>query len=221
MEANVEVRLIHNPSITGFTTGKTRPSGRGESLVEVKVAGQRPLWIPESQIEIIQENNGPVEDIRAGKFSGPDTLRTSLIHIRLSGRLADMIYSMESTNTDFHAYQFKPVLKIINSPSGGLLIADEVGLGKTIEAGLVWTELRARLDAKNLLVICPLSLTRKWKAELLSKFNIDAPILSAKELLDVLNSKQKLNLGGAYICSRDSIRPDRGWEDEDYEIQTL
>ena len=85
---SIEVRLIHNPSITGFTTGKTRPSGRGESLVEVKVAGQRPLWIPESQIEIIQENNGPVEDIRAGKFSGPDTLRTSLIHIRLSGRLA-------------------------------------------------------------------------------------------------------------------------------------
>ena len=47
----------------------------------------------------------------------------------------------------------------------------------------------SKVGRQNLLVICPLSLTHKWKAELLSKFNIDAPILSAKELLDVLNSK--------------------------------
>ena len=59
-----------------------------------------------------------------------------------------MVYSMESTNTDFHAYQFKPVLKLINSTSQSLLIADEVGLGKTIEAGLIWTELKARSDEK-------------------------------------------------------------------------
>ena len=62
-----------------------------------------------------------------------------------------MIYSMEATNTDF-AFQFKPVVKLINSPSNAL-IADEVGLGKTIEAGLIWTELKARFDAKNLLVL--------------------------------------------------------------------
>ena len=221
MEPNLEVRLIHNPSIAGFTSGKTRQGGQGELMVEVKVAGQRPRWFPESQIERIQEDNGPIEDVRNGKFSGPDALRTSLIHIRLSGRLADMIYSMESTNTDFHAYQFKPVIKIINSPSGGLLIADEVGLGKTIEAGLVWTELTARLDAKNLLVICPFSLTEKWKTELLEKFNIDASIMTAAALLDVLNSKQRLNRGGAYICARDSIRPDRGWDEEDYESKRV
>jgi len=221
MDANIEVRLIHNPSIAGFTTGKTRPSSYGELTIEVKVAGQRPRWFPESQIEIIQEQNGPVDDMRNGKFSGPDALRTSLIHIRLSGRLADMIYSMESTNTDFHAYQFKPVVKIINSPSGGLLIADEVGLGKTIEAGLIWKELQARLDAKNLIVICPLSLKEKWQTELLEKFNIDASIVSAGELLEVIESKQKLNRGGAYICARDSIRPDRGWEEEDYDSRRI
>ena len=66
-----------------------------------------------------------------------------------------MVYSMEATETDFYAYQFKPFLKLLNSPTDGLLIADEVGLGKTIEAGLIWTELRARLESNRLLVICP------------------------------------------------------------------
>ena len=79
----------------------------------------------------------------------------------MTGRLADMIYSMGATNTEFHAYQFKPVLKLLNSPSRGLLIADEVGLGKTIEAGLIWTELVARFDSRRLLVICPKALVQK------------------------------------------------------------
>ena len=85
-----------------------------------------------------------------------------------------MIYSMEATNTDFYAYQFKPVIKLINSPSQSILFADEVGLGKTIEAGLIWTELRARFDARNLLVLCPYALTNKWKHELLEKFGVVA-----------------------------------------------
>jgi SNF2 family DNA or RNA helicase len=73
---------------------------------------------------------------------------------------------MEATNTDFHAYQFKRVVKILNSASKGLLIADEAGLGKTIEAGLVWTELAARYDVQRLLVVCPKSLQEKWRVEL-------------------------------------------------------
>ena len=82
-----------------------------------------------------------------------DLYRT-LTHIRLAGRLADFIYSLETTDSDFYAYQFKPVLKLLNSASRGILIADEVGLGKTIEAGLIWTELRSRFDLQPLLVLC-------------------------------------------------------------------
>ncbi len=52
------------------------------------------------------------------------------------------------------------------------MIADEVGLGKTIEAGLIWTELRARYDARRLLVVCPAMLREKWRAELGEKYSI-------------------------------------------------
>jgi hypothetical protein len=44
-----------------------------------------------------------------------------------------LIYSMETTNTDFYAYRFKPVLSYLEFPSNGILIADEVGRGKTID----------------------------------------------------------------------------------------
>ncbi|MEQ9568146.1 MAG: hypothetical protein RLN85_20430, partial [Pseudomonadales bacterium] len=103
--------------------------------------------IPIDQLEAkLVTPEDPLDFLKTSSFSEPERLRKVLAHIRLTGRLSDIVYSMESTNTDFHAHQFKPILKILNSPTGNLLIADEVGLGKTIEAGLLWTELRARFD---------------------------------------------------------------------------
>lgn len=61
---------------------------------------------------------------------------------------------MGVTNTDFYAHQYKPLLTLLESPADGLLIADEVGLGKTIEAGIIWTG-RAREDMRRLLIVCP------------------------------------------------------------------
>ena len=220
-EPNIEVRLIHNPSRVGFTTGKVRESKKSGRIFEVRLAGEGKNWIPESQIELVDENTSSSEDVRNGMFSDPDTLRRLLIHIRLSGRLADMIYSMESTNTEFLAYQFKPVVKIINSPSGGLLIADEVGLGKTIEAGLIWTELKARFDAKNLLILCPKSLTLKWRDELRNKFSIKAEIMDAKQLNSFLNDPSERHESNAIICSRDSIRPDKNWDTDEYDSKRI
>ena len=216
---NTPVRLKHNPDDVGLTTGKVRGAGEGRTEIEVRFAKRGRLWCPESQIESIADSPSVEEDIKNGRFTGPDALRRSLIHIRLSGKLEDLIYSLEATDTEFHAYQFKPVVKIINSPSNGLLIADEVGLGKTIEAGLIWTELVARLDAKNLLVVCPKSLVDKWQNELRSKFFVRAEIFGPQQLLDLLDDRSRQNHGNAIICSRDSLRPDRGWDDEDADYE--
>src|SRR5690606_27414470 len=94
---------------------------------------------------------------------------------------------MGITNTDFYAHRYKPLLTMLESPADGLLIADEVGLGKTIEAGLIWTELRAREDMRRLLIVCPAVLREKWRDELKLRFGIDAAMVDAKTLADELS----------------------------------
>ena len=83
------------------------------------------------------------------------------------------ISSLKASKTLFRPYQFKPLLKFINSDNRRLLIADEVGLGKTIEAGHIMLELKARNEFRNALVICPMSLRTKWATELQEKFGLD------------------------------------------------
>ena len=83
------------------------------------------------------------------------------------------ISSLKASRTLFRAYQFKPLLKFLNSDNKRLLIADEVGLGKTIEAGHIMLELKARGEFYNALVICPMSLKAKWTQELNDKFGLE------------------------------------------------
>ena len=82
------------------------------------------------------------------------------------------LYSLNTAKIDFIPFQFRPVLKVIKSDSPRILIADGVGVGKTIEAGLILKELEARFDIKSVLVICPRPLIteKKWQNELKDKF---------------------------------------------------
>jgi superfamily II DNA or RNA helicase len=169
---------------------------------------------PASQLERVEVEVDALEDLRNGKLSSPIDLRRTINHLRMTGKLADMIYAMGATNTQFHAYQFKPLLKLLNAPARGLLIADEVGLGKTIEAGLIWTELVARFDARRLLVVCPKPLVEKWRAELRSKFNVEAKACNAAELMDLLRDDAERKQGFAAIASLSSLRPPAKWNDD-------
>jgi hypothetical protein len=213
-DENAFVRLVHSPSQIGVVLSLgDEIGGRRYSLVQFPDGNRR---IPEDQLELIPSTReAPVDLLANGRFSGPDRYRQVLTYIRLTGKLADIVYSMEASNTDFYPYQFKPVLKMLNSPTGGLLIADEVGLGKTIEAGLIWMELRARFDLRRLLVICPLSLREKWQLELSSRFGIDAQIANPAELLHLLEDSGRRSRGFAAICNMETVLPPRGWRDNE------
>lgn len=93
--------------------------------------------------------------------------------------------SLFDANVDLNPHQIEAALFAFRSPlSKGVLIADEVGLGKTIEAGLVLCQYWAERKRK-LLIICPASLRKQWSMELEEKFNLPSIILEAKSFNDL------------------------------------
>jgi superfamily II DNA or RNA helicase len=82
-------------------------------------------------------------------------------------------------------YQLEPVARALAMPRVNLLIADDVGLGKTIEAGLVIQEMLLRHRARRVMVVCPASLTLKWREELAEKFGLDFTVLDAAALREL------------------------------------
>lgn len=77
-------------------------------------------------------------------------------------------------------YQLDPVVRALQMPRVNLLIADDVGLGKTIEAGLVIQELLLRHRARTVLIVCPASLCLKWQAEMHDRFGLEFQIVDAE-----------------------------------------
>ena len=80
---------------------------------------------------------------------------------------------------DPRPYQIVPLLMALRLDPVRLLIADDVGVGKTIEAALVASELIAQGDAQRLCVLCPPHLAEQWQMELRDKFHIDAELVLA------------------------------------------
>ena len=84
---------------------------------------------------------------------------------------------------DIEDYQLEPVSRAVKMPRVNLLIADDVGLGKTIEAGLIVQEMLHRGRIKKILIVAPASLLYQWQAEMQEKFGLDFKIIDREELL--------------------------------------
>ncbi|MFD0772461.1 DISARM system SNF2-like helicase DrmD [Streptomonospora algeriensis] len=78
---------------------------------------------------------------------------------------------------EIEEYQLEPVVRALSMPRTNLLIADDVGLGKTVEAGLVMQELSLRHRARTMLIVCPAGLTTQWHDEMRDKFGLDFRIV--------------------------------------------
>ncbi len=116
---------------------------------------------------------------------------TTLFKIRNAS--TNTIATLKASRTKFKPYQFKPLVKFLNSESKRLLIADEVGLGKTIEAGHIILEMVGRGLLHNCLVICKKTLQKKWQTELREKFGFEFKICEVSELINDIN--RDLNSG--------------------------
>lgn len=83
------------------------------------------------------------------------------------------------------AYQLEPLRRALASPRANLLLADDVGLGKTIEAGLVLQELFLRHRARTAVIVCPPSLSLKWQDEMRDKFGLQFTIVNSELMAEV------------------------------------
>lgn len=97
------------------------------------------------------------------------------------------------TGASSESYQLEPVVRAIDMARVNLLIADDVGLGKTIEAGLVIQELLVRHRARTVLVVCPSSLQFKWQLEMQEKFGLEFRIADT-EYLKTLRREQGIHV---------------------------
>ncbi|MHB0999408.1 MAG: DEAD/DEAH box helicase [Armatimonadota bacterium] len=113
-----------------------------------------------------------LQDMKNGRSDSPDWYKLRLMaeEITLSPGF-DQLLSLDSNNIDEYPHQVDAVLTALRKMRGRALLADEVGLGKTIEAGIILKELVLRGLAQNILILVPASLTHQWKEEMLTKFN--------------------------------------------------
>lgn len=161
----------------------------------------------ERKLAAIEASDQPEEWVN-GERSSAGRFGATLTRTKLKGRFADTIYSFRATRTVFRPYQFKPVLKLLQSGQARILIADEVGLGKTIEAGLIWTELEARHEADRVLIVCPSGLIDKWRDEMQERFGFELIHLNSDELKRFLEQHRegRVPRRKAYVVSLEALR---------------
>jgi superfamily II DNA or RNA helicase len=181
----------------------------------------RPLSGSEAEVQVIHPALER-EPVRPARFAMPaaeeiatqDGGRLLSEALRLSLRRgAGPFRSAARLGFEPRAYQLVPLLMALRLPIVRLLIADDVGIGKTIEAGLILRELMDRGEADRLAVLCPPQLVEQWTGELKRKFDIDAVAVtaaSAARLERGLPASQ--TLFDAYPCtvvSLDYIKAER------------
>lgn len=149
-----------------------------DHLLQVK-----PLGAPDLEATAILTALEPVE---AASFSLPDPeylgdLRSARLlreAVRIGFRAsAGPFRSLASISVEPRPYQLVPLLMALRQDPVRLLIADDVGIGKTVEAGLIAKELLSRGESERLCVLCPPHLAEQWQAELESKFSLEAVLV--------------------------------------------
>lgn len=147
-----------------------------------------------------------------------DTFKSSITSYQINNPSASNLYSLNSARIDFVPYQFRPALKIINSDEPRILIADSVGVGKTIEAGLIIKELDAREELERIMIICPKPLVaeHKWLNEM-RRFDEEFEELDGyglRQLIDETDTSGEWSLKHGKVIVPYSILDSRVYEGE-------
>ena len=153
------VCLSSNPSIRGAVVAVL--PGTPENRFDVFLNGDiQTFYASQLQVE--------ARPVAAFQGLSGDAFHAYLTALHIRYPVLSSLYSLNTASIDFIPYQYRPVMKFIKAELPRILIADSVGVGKTIEAGLILRELQARREIKSALIICPRPLVaeRKWEQEM-------------------------------------------------------
>ncbi len=144
------------------------------------------IWEVEPDRQILPA--GALPEVTAGGFDPPEQLAAFLDAIRWSAVTSADVRTLQApfrSGVAIEDYQLEPVARAVDAPRANLLLADDVGLGKTVEAGLVAQELLLRHRAHRIMIVCPAGLTLKWRDEMAEKFGLDFTIVDCERCAQV------------------------------------
>ncbi len=168
-----QVRLRRRPAQTGEVLEIVHLEAADEPWYRVRFPSGS-LSVSQSSLTSVEIPADPDAQLDAGLVGGMPELRLLLTSLRLKERnLTDQLRSLKAARLQHLPYQYKPLIKFLESDEQRVLIADEVGLGKTIEAGLILLELMARQEVQRVLIVVPSNLITKWQMELAERFGLE------------------------------------------------
>lgn len=205
MFSNGDIVAVKPDRAEGTVKG-TPTFSEGTWMYAVRCEG-RTRHCAEDDLDNIDTDDDPIEWI-SRSAENYRSIAATLTRSKLQEPLTDTVYSFGASRTEFRPYQFRPVIKLLRTDRHRLLIADEVGLGKTIEAGLIWAELEARRQADRVLVVCPAMLEVKWVGEMRERFGFDLSVLDSNRLTEL---REQLEFGQfptrfRGVCSLERLR---------------
>ena len=127
--------------------------------------------------------SGSLPEVAERGFDPPERLAAFLDAVRWSAVTSADVKTLQApfrSGVAIEDYQLEPVARAVGAPRVNLLLADDVGLGKTIEAGLVAQELLLRHRARRIMIVCPAGLTVKWHDEMAEKFGLDFTVVDSE-----------------------------------------
>ena len=147
------------------------------------------VWEAEPGRRILDAATFP--EVTADGLDDPQRLAAFLDAVRWGAVTSADVRTLQSpfrSGIQVEDYQLDPVIRALRSPRANLLIADDVGLGKTIEAGIVAQEMELRHRARTMMIVCPADLCLKWQREMIEKFGMDFTIVNSETLRDLRRS---------------------------------
>lgn len=143
----------------------------GQLVYTVALSGGYTKAVPESGLRPAVMSD-PAELLRQGKFASARATNLRLAALRLSyAHQFDELSSLSNSRVEIKPHQVSVVHRVATNYPHRFLLADEVGLGKTIEAGLIIKELKTRGVANRVLILAPSGIVSQWQFELKSKFS--------------------------------------------------